>query len=430
MENTANTTQLRDSGLNKNGKLAVKLTIIFVLSLLLMIPQVFIQNIVDERVETESTASYEISEQWGSSCRLIGPVLFIPGNKVEHNVYILPEEYKASGNIETKTLKRGIYDFSVYEAPLQLSGTFTLPKELTAEQLNRIKAGHARLLFSVSDFRSFTDNPVLTYEGATIELSSEGYKLGGDNAISALVPIQTILNGGRINFSLSVPLKGSNDLSIVPVGRTTTVSLSSDCPTPSFGGRYLPANREVSDQGFTADWKVLGLNRDFPQVLSRNDALNNPGTIDVNLRVPVEQYQQTTRSIKYAYLIILLTFAVVFFVEIRRKTPIHPIQYALVGLALVLFYTLLLSFSEHLTFLLSYLIAAVMTITLITAFMRALLKHWGAAIAIGALLTLLYLFIYVIMQLESYALLVGSLGIFVILAIAMYASQKINWYQK
>jgi inner membrane protein len=144
----------------------------------------------------------------------------------------------------------------------------------------------------------------------------------------------------------------------------------------------------------------------------------------------VEQYQQTTRSIKYAYLIILLTFAVVFFVEIRRKTPIHPIQYALVGLALVLFYTLLLSFSEHLTFLLSYLIAAVMTITLITAFMRALLKHWGAAMAIGALLTLLYLFIYVIMQLESYALLVGSLGIFVILAIAMYASQKINWYQK
>jgi inner membrane protein len=353
----------------------------------------------------------------------------MPGNKVEHNVCILPEEYKASRNIETKTLIRGIYDFSVYEAPLQLSGTFTLPKELTAEQLNRIKAGHARLLFSVSDFRSFTDNPVLTYEGATIELSSEGYKLGGDNAISALVPIQTILNGGRINFSLSVPLKGSNDLSIVPVGRTTTVSLSSDCPTPSFGGDYLPANRNVTPQGFTADWKVLGLNRDFPQILSSSAALGNSAGIEVSLRVPVEQYQQTTRSIKYAYLVILLTFAIVFLVENRRQTPIHPVQYALVGLALVLFYTLLLSFSEHIAFGLSYLIASLMTISLITLFMRALLRQWGGALAVGGLLVLLYLFIYVLLQLESYALLVGSLGIFAILAAAMYASRKINWYQ-
>jgi inner membrane protein len=142
------------------------------------------------------------------------------------------------------------------------------------------------------------------------------------------------------------------------------------------------------------------------------------------------QYQQTTRSIKYAYLIILLTFAVVFFVEIRRQTPVHPVQYALVGIALMLFYTLLLSFSEHLTFLLSYLIASAMTITLITVFMRALLHNNRAALIIGGLLLMLYTFIYIIMQLESYALLVGSLGIFVILAVAMYASHKINWYQK
>ena len=130
----------------------------------------------------------------------------------------------------------------------------------------------------------------------------------------------------------------------------------------------------MTDQGFSASWKVLGLNRDFPQVCSSSTVLNDSGDIDVNLRVPVEQYQQTTRSIKYAYLIILLTFAVVFFVEIRRQTPVHPVQYALVGIALMLFYTLLLSFSEHLTFLLSYLIASVMTIALITLFMRALLN--------------------------------------------------------
>ena len=430
MENTVQNTRSNDSGLNKNGKLAIKLLIIFGLSLLLLIPQAVIQSIVDERHSSESEASFEISEQWGASCHLVGPVIFIPGDKTENNIYILPETFEANGNIATRTLHRGIYDFSVYEAPMQLSGTFVLPKELTAEQLSHLKTERARLLFSVNDFRSFTDNPTLTYGNAPIELSSEGYKLGGHNALSSRVDIQPILNGGKAAFSLTVPLKGSNQITIVPVGRTSSVSLTSDCPTPSFSGRYLPAEREVTDQGFSASWKVLGLNRDFPQVLTRSDALEDSGTIDVSLRVPVEQYQQTTRTIKYAYLIILLTFAVVFFVEIRRKTPIHPIQYALVGLALVLFYTLLLSFSEHLSFLLSYFIAACMTIALITFFMRALLKHWGAALCIGGLLTMLYLFIYVIMQLESYALLVGSLGIFVILAIAMYASQKINWYQK
>jgi inner membrane protein len=215
----------------------------------------------------------------------------------------------------------------------------------------------------------------------------------------------------------------------VPVGRTTTVALTSDCPTPSFGGDYLPANRNVTPQGFTADWKVLGLNRDFPQILSSSAALGNSAGIEVSLRVPVEQYQQTTRSIKYAYLVILLTFAIVFLVENRRQTPIHPVQYALVGLALVLFFTLLLSFSEHIAFGLSYLIASLMTISLITLFMRALLRQWGGALAVGGLLVLLYLFIYVLLQLESYALLVGSLGIFAILAAAMYASRKINWYQ-
>ena len=175
---------------------------------------------------------------------------------------------------------------------------------------------------------------------------------------------------------------------------------------------------------------MLALNRDFAQVLNSHAELKKAQPFGVDLKVPVEQYQQTTRSIKYAYLIILLTFAVVFFVEIRRQTPIHPVQYALVGIALMLFYTLLLAFSEHLTFLLSYLIASVMTIGLITLFMRTLLRNTRAALFIGLLLTVLYTFIYVIMQLESYALLVGSLGIFVILAVAMYASQKINWYQE
>ena len=358
------------------------------------------------------------------------PVLFIPSDTSTHNAYVLPETLDIEGDIKTRTLKRGIFDFTVYDATVVFSGQFTLPSELKPEQLKHLRTDRAKLLFSISFFKGFADNPTLTYNGQKVELSAEALHLGHDNALSCNVDIQPIMEGGKVAFRLTVPIKGSDYLYFLPMGRTTSLHLSSDCTTPSFTGRYLPSQREVTKEGFTADWKVLALNRDFAQVLSSNSELKNAQSFGVDLKVPVMQYQQTTRSIKYAYLIILLTFAVVFFVEIRRQTPVHPVQYALVGIALMLFYTLLLSFSEHLTFLLSYLIASAMTITLITVFMRALLHNNRAALIIGGLLLMLYTFIYIIMQLESYALLVGSLGIFVILAVAMYASHKINWYQK
>ena len=223
-----------------------------------------------------------------------------------------------------------------------------------------------------------------------------------------------------------------------PVGQTTTVNLTSDCVTPSFNGYYLPDERQVTDTGFQAEWKVLAINRDYPQVLDDsflrfNDYGNTDfeeSTFGVELKVPVEQYLQTDRAIKYAFLIILLTFAAVFFIEMRKAKPIHPVQYLLVGIALTIFYTLLLSFSEHMNFGLSYLIASVMTIGMIVVFMASVTKDKKTAMGIGLLLAVLYAFVYVLLQLESYALLVGSVGLFIILGIAMFATQKIDWYKK
>ena len=419
---------MEDNNHQKSGaKLWLKLTIIFALSLLLLIPQAIIKNMVDERRGTEMEANAEVCQKWGGGLTVRGPVLFIPGDTSTNNVYLLPEVLDINGEVETKTLKRGIYDFSVYESPMKLTGTFALPKELNAEQVSHLKTGRAKLLFSISDFKGFVDYPTLTYGGEQVELQAEGMKLGDEDALSCPVEVTEIVGGGSKEFALEVSLKGSNCISFVPVGRTTTLHVNSDCTTPSFAGRYLPADREVTDTGFTADWKVLALNRDFTQVLKSHKELASVGTMDVELKVPVEQYQKTTRTIKYAYLIILLTFAVVFLVENRRQTPIHPVQYALVGIALVLFYTLLLAFSEHIGFGFAYLVAAAMTVGLISTFIYGLTKHRTAALAVGGLLTVLYTFIYVLMQLESYALLVGSIGVFVVLAVAMYASQKINW---
>ena len=430
MENINPKNILSDNNSRSSLKLGIKLLLILIISILLLIPQAIIMDMVNERSNTEGLANLEVIEKWGNGQTLTGPVLFIPGDSTANNLYILPETLDINGNINSRTLKRGIYDFTVYETALTFAGRFSLPKELKAEQLKSLRTDRAKLLFAISDFKGFSDNPALVLDGQSAELSSEALHLGSNDALSCSVDLQSFLDSGNLDYRITVPLKGSDYLYFLPVGRTTSVHLASDCPTPSFTGRYLPAQREVTDQGFTADWKVLALNRDFAQVLNSHAELKKAQPFGVDLKVPVEQYQQTTRSIKYAYLIILLTFAVVFFVEIRRQTPIHPVQYALVGIALMLFYTLLLAFSEHLTFLLSYLIASVMTIGLITLFMRTLLRNTRAALFIGLLLTVLYTFIYVIMQLESYALLVGSLGIFVILAVAMYASQKINWYQE
>ena len=261
---------------------------------------------------------------------------------------------------------------------------------------------------------------------------------GNLKGLSCKVDLSRVLDGETVDFALVLPFKGAGDLMFAPVGQTTTVSLTSDCVTPSFTGYYLPDERHVTDMGFQAEWKVLAINRDYPQVL--DDSFLNSyeygrsefdnSTFGVELKVPVDQYLQTNRAIKYAFLIILLTFAAVFFVEMRKAKPIHPVQYLLIGFALIVFYTLLLSFAEHINFGLSYLIACVMTIAMIVVFMASITKDKKTALGIGLLLAVIYAFVYVLLQLESYALLVGSVGLFIILGIAMFATQKIDWYKK
>ena len=233
----------------------------------------------------------------------------------------------------------------------------------------------------------------------------------------------------EIPFGINLRIKGSESAMFTPLGKTTLVSLKSNCSTPSFTGAFLPENREVDENGFSATWKILNLNRNYPQVFTgENWSIDlNDSTFGVNLLLPVDQYQKSIRSIKYAFLIIILTFVICFFVEVLHKKNINPFQYLLIGLALCLFYTLLVSISEHLNFTLSYVIATTMTIGLLTFYLSGILKIKKTAITIGGMLLLLYTYIFILIQMEIYALLVGSIGLFIILAIIMYCSLKINW---
>ena len=428
----------------KKARPGLKLLLIAGMCVAFLIPQALIRNLVSERQSTESNAESEVFEKWAGPQTVAGPIIKVDymwvegkdGKKERRTKVILPEQLDVKGHVKTKTLKRGIYDFTVYETALDLTGQFKLPKDF-----EKMQEGHewcfekAKIIVGLPNLRGLSDNVALKFGGITYDMVAETGNLKG---LSCEVDLSRVLEGETVDFSLVLPFKGAGDLMFAPVGQTTTVSLTSDCTTPSFTGYYLPDERQVTDTGFQAEWKVLAINRDYPQVLDASfigsyqygtSDFNN-STFGVQLKVPVEQYQQTERAVKYAFLIILLTFAAVFFVEMKKATPIHPVQYLLIGIALIVFYTLLLSFSEHINFGLSYLIASVMTIGMIVLFMASVTKDKKTALGIGALLAVLYVFVYVLLQLESYALLVGSVGLFIILGIAMFATQKIDWYKK
>jgi len=246
-----------------------------------------------------------------------------------------------------------------------------------------------------------------------------------DSGVSVKVPATGLSN----TFSLELNLNGSQGLNFIPLGRETNVNLASNWASPSFKGVFLPDSREVTDNGFKADWKVLHLNRNYPQEWAGNAPSSvGESAFGVELLIPVDEYQKSMRSIKYAIMLIALTFLIFFFVEVLNSRRIHPIQYILVGLALCIFYLLLLSISEHLNFNKAYIISSIATILLITAYTKTVFKSNRLTSLQSLVLVILYGFMYLLIQLEDYAILIGSIGLFIVLAIVMYISRKIDWY--
>jgi inner membrane protein len=435
-EQTKPATQERPK-MKRSDRMLLKLILIGLLSVILLIPQQLILHMVSERNATSREAEEEVEQMWSASQRVIGPVVRIPGKKNFKQVYLLPEELRVKGDVRTENRHRGNFDVTVYTADLTLDGSLQLPN--LSDYVDSIyDLSKAEVLLSLSDFRGLSENVVLRLNGKDYPMRSDKDEELG-SVLCCRIPVAELQDSASASYSVRLPLKGSESLMFLPVGNSTSMELTSNCATPSFQGNFLPDERTVADSGFTATWKVLALNRDFGQSVTRwceygNEVSHSVSMHDnefgVMMKVPVLQYQQTTRTVKYAYLFIFLTFATVFFVEYRRQTPIHPVQYLLIGTALLVFYALLLSFCEHIPFFWSYVIAMLMTVALITGYLAGILKIRKTAMMVGALLLALYIFLYVLLQMETFALLFGSLGIFVILAVLMYASQKVKWYRE
>lgn len=421
----------------------IKGIIIFVLLLIFIIPQVIIHSLIDERESNQSQAFYDISSKWSGRQTITGPILVVPYleyyrdtakvvRSVKHFLYMLPDKVEFDGKVLPEKRHRNIYEVVVYNSKIKMNASFgkfnmnalTIPKENYLWK-------EASIVLGLSDMRGIKEKLQMRFDGQMYSFNPGvvARDIFESGAISHLLvdSVDKFLASGH-GLELDLDLKGSEQLFFVPVGKTTKVRLQSAWQTPAFNGQFLPDTSKIDATGFTANWKVLHLNRNYPQVFS--DAAYNIGysSFGVDLIMPIDGYQKTTRSVKYAMLIILLTFLVFFFVEITQQKKIHPFNYVIVGFALCLFYTLLLSFSEYMIFSLAYLIATVMTVGAISYFIYYLFRGTKVFAAIGGMLLLLYGFMFVIVQLESYALLIGSLGLFVVMFAIMNYTRRIDWY--
>jgi inner membrane protein len=342
--------------------------------------------------------------------------------------HVLPDELNVNGKVKPETRKRGLFEVVVYQSDLDLNATFTnLHLDKLNVPLEQVELKKAFISLGISDLKGLSEQVKINVNDSSF-ICNPGVPSNDiiESGLHVVVPLS--YEQQKLNISCKLDLKGSQELLFVPIGKETQVDLVSNWKDPSFSGEFLPHTRNVTKDGFTARWKVLNLNRNYPQEWTGERYVGS-SSFGVDMKMPVDVYQKSMRVAKYAMLFIVLTFLVLFFVEILNKILIHPIQYILVGIALVLFYVLMLAFSEQIYFDYAYLLAAIMTIGLIYFYARAILRSRNLGMLTAAILAILYLFIFVLIQMQDYALLFGSIGVFLILGVTMYFSRKVDWFE-
>ncbi len=421
-----------------------------ILVLLLLIPTQMVQSLIRDREFTSQTVVDEVSSLWSNPQTISGPVVSVPYREYYKNdkdellsntryAYFLPEDLVIDGTLESQKRYRSIYEVVVYSTDLTISGNFKRPdfSEWKIDD-SSILWDEAALSIGISDMRGIQNTIQLAWNESTLafepgvrhSLSSSVQDNYGNKISNAGISTSIDLSDDKstYGFECSINLNGSQRIYFTPVGRKTNVTLRSDWSTPSFKGAFLPDDRKVNTEGFTANWEVLNLNRNYPQQWRGEQYNFTDSQFGVDLLIPVDYYQKSMRSAKYAVLFIALTFLIFFFVEVLNNKRIHPIQYILVGLALVLFFSLLLALSEHIGFSWSYLVSSVAIITLIALYISSVFRNRSLTLVTTGILGILYGFIYTLLQLKDYALLLGTIGLLVVLSVIMFFTRRIDWY--
>jgi len=416
------------------------------LVLLLQVPIALIRGVIAERVTTRSEALIEVTELWGGAQSIVGPRLVVPVRDDTHALgfatdgeaggspefaTFLPTSLAVRADLATETLSRGLFAVPVYRARVTLRGTFE-QLDLTALGLaaEDLRWDRAALSVEVTDPKSVGSQSVLSWNGVSADFLP-GAATGVDElpGIHRPVPLSA---GTPADFEISLELKGSESIWFVPFSRETDVSLHSNWSAPSFAGAWLPTERQLDDDGFSAEWSVPFLGRNYPQQWASGDSPLgeiSASRFGVELISPVDHYRMSERSTKYASLFLVLTFGMLWLFDAMAGVRIHPIQYLLIGAAMCLFYLLELSLSEHVGFMGAYTAASMSVAGLVATYSVAVLRSVGRGIVVAGVLGLLYAYLLALLSLEHYALLAGSMGLFLALAAVMYLTRWIDWYR-
>lgn len=432
-----------------------KIMTIGVITLILLIPLSNIESTIHERERYQEQATKNIARSWTGKQTIYGVLLVAPYKEkryktvetsehgvqrviqkeytVQRHKYFLPDELNISANLLTQERYRGIYSVPVYESAVSLKGQLTLPKHLGIDDpAHDIIWETPYLAIGVQDIRGISRLVNVAINTKDLQVHPGPNTPIFSNGLHSFIK-HTPTKDQNIDFDISFNVKGMQEISFIPTGKFTTVSLKSTWPHPSFIGHFLPKTRDINEQGFSAYWETSFFANTIEQHLRQCASTQichefNHNTFGVALHQPVNIYTQAKRSLKYALLFIGLTFVVFFLFEILKGLAIHPIQYGLVGISLALFYLLLISLSEHISFGLSYLIATIACVGMLSFYVSFVLRSKTRAIIFGLSLTGLYGALHMLIRSQDYALLMGTILLFCILTFIMAITRHIDWY--
>ena len=450
---------------SQENSLLVKCLSIGFLVIILFIILNMTQSLVDEREGRREEAIQDIVKKWGGNQIVSGPMIEIPyvnldGENV--NLYAFPKNLEYTVDVTPEVLHRSIFDAVVYRSKFHIQGSYEPISQIFSSlgiDEKKIFWNNSKLVLGVSGVAGIQEGVTVSWNNKNINLESGEVPSFVNAGLKGSLPIS---GKDSYAFSLDLSLNGSEGIHFRPMGSNFKLDMKSPWNQPSFNGDFLPDTRDIQKDGFSASWNMnkyslenpsfienydparapepeqdFPLTKKFKQFLGDEESdialpvgYQNPHTssFGVNFNIPVDQYQQTTRSIKYGILVIVLTFLVFFFSEILAKQKIHPINYFLVGLSLTLFYVLLLAMSEFIAFDRAYVVAATANILLISGYSSFIFKRKHLALILGVSLAFIYGFMFILLRLEELSLIIGSIALFVILGAVMMLSRNVNWY--
>lgn len=437
--------------------LLLRVVIILLLILVLWIPLALVQGVVSDRQHLQRQVEETIATTSTGPQRIAGPLLIVPyvvselvvtiddkghekthwSNSNNHAVF-LPEILDYNGDVGIEEKYKGLYKSLLYQTKGVWKAHFNVPVNLgtgidAKHTTKRLIPGKAYVAIGLSDVRGLRGTPQITWDVATIEVSNNANWPALGDGLNASIGVLDTAEAHSHDMTMQLDIAGTSMLSIAPMGRTTTVQLHAAWPHPNFGGRFLPTSKQIDDKGFVAKWEISQLSSKNAALVMQPARTDSQPTLletfDVAFIEPVNIYLKAERAVKYGILFVVLTFAAFFLLETMKNLRIHPLQYGLVGLALAIFFLLLVSLSEHIPFLLAYLCASVACISLIAYYLSHVLGGAKYGLFFGASLTALYGVLYGLLLSEDNALVLGSLLLFVVLAVVMLVTRKFDWFK-